>query len=170
MNPKQQALNNKQRERRQRGHDFQEEILESLRFVPNVWTIHIKDGPGGSRPADRIILTEKINILAELKRTEGQRFYLSFLRTNQLQGLVDFDQVIERNLGLVFVSFHNPKKTLDETYVFRLTTALQYMQRKDRLYIDLKELQEGAISTLYLPRQNDIYDLQEVNNLHCKSL
>src|SRR5690625_1274543 len=118
VNPKQQAINNRQRERRQRGHDFQEEIRQSLRFVPNVWTINIADGRGGSRPADRLIITEEVNILAELKRTAGQRFNLSFLRPNQIQGLVDFDNVTKRNLGLVLVSFHNPRRDLDETYAF----------------------------------------------------
>lgn len=170
MNPKQQTINNKQRERRQRGHDFQEEVLQSLRHVPNIWTINIKDGRGGSRPGDRIILTEKANILAELKRTAGQKFQLSFLRPNQIQGLVDFDQVIERNLGLVFVSFHNPKQSLDETYVFRLTTALRFMKQRDQLHVDIDDFRNKVIASIYLPRVNEIYDMQGVNSLHCKSL
>lgn len=170
MNPKQQSINDRQRERRQRGHDFQDEILQSLRDVPNVWTINIKDGQGGSRPADRIILTEKVRILAELKRTAGRKFFLNFLRPNQIQGLVDFDQVLEHNLGLVLVSFHNPSKQLDETYAFRLIKALEYMKRKDKLHITLKELQNNVIPVMQFPRLNDIYDLQEVNELNCESL
>lgn len=170
MNPKQRAINSKQRERRQRGHDFQNEVLQSLRYVPNLWTINIQDGRGGSRPADRIILTEKVNILAELKRTSGSRFYLNFLRPNQIQGLIDFDTVIEKSLGLVFISFHEPKKQLDEMYIFRLTTALKYMKKKDKLHIDLKELQDEVIPSLHIKRVNDLYDLNGVNTLHCKSL
>jgi hypothetical protein len=168
LNPKQQALNNKQQERRQRGHDFQEEILKSLREVPNVWTINIKDGRGGSRPGDRLIITEKVNILAEMKRTAGKQFYLNFLRPNQIQGLVDFDQIISRNYGLVFVSFHNPSKQLDEAYAFRLTTALEYMRKRDTLHIPIEDFRNSVIPNNYLPRLNEIYDIQGVTD--CKSL
>src|SRR5690625_4137972 len=143
MNPKQQALNNKQRDRQQRGSNFEEQIRNSLRFVPNLWTISIQDGRGGSRPGDRLIITEQVNILSELKRTAGQRFQLSFLRSNQMYGLVDFDNVTERNYGIVFINFHNSKRNLDEAYAFRLLTALEFMGRKDRQYVTLKEFQKG---------------------------
>ncbi len=168
MNPKQQAINNKQRERQQRGHSFQEEIRKSLRFIPNIWTINITDGKGGSRPADRIILTEHVNILTELKRTAGQRFNLSFLRPNQIQGLVDFDNVAERNLGLVFISFHNPNRKIDEAYAFRLITALQYMKNRDIRYISIHDLRNKKVPVVEFPRINDYYDLKGVIN--CKSL
>lgn len=168
MHPRQQAINNKQRERRERGLSFEEEIRQSLRFIPNVWTINISDGKGGSRPADRLIITEHVNILAELKRTAGQRFNLSFLRPNQMQGLLDFDNVTERNLGIVFISFQNPKRKLDEAYVFRLTAALQYMKNKDVRYISIQDLRNEKIPVIRLPRINNYYDLKGVIN--CKSL
>lgn len=168
MQPKQQALNNKQRERRQRGHDFQEEIRQSLRFVPNIWTINITDGKGGSRPADRIIITEHVNILAELKRTAGKKFNLSFLRPNQIQGLIDFDNVTERNLGLVFVSFHNPRQNLDETYAFRLITALEYMKSRDIRYLSIQDLRNAKVPVVKIPRINEHYDLRVV--IDCTSL
>lgn len=144
MNPKDIALRNKQRERRQRGNDFQDEMRKSWRLVPNSWRMRIADGGGSTRPADEIILTPDVNILAEHKRTEGRKFELSMLRAPQLQGLVDFDSVIDRNYGLVFVSFHNPAQGLDECYAIRLITALQYMKNKERQYIGLDELYTDA--------------------------
>jgi|SRR5699024_1832949 len=168
MGPKQLSVSHKQRERRQRGHDFQEEIRQSLRYVPNTWTINITDGKGGSRPADRLIVTEHLNILTELKRTAGMRFNLEFLRPNQIQGLIDFDKVTERNLGLVFVSFHNPKRDLDEAYAFRLVTALQYMKNRDIRYLSIDDLRDKKVPVIELPRINELYDLKGVIN--CKSL
>lgn len=168
MNPKQLSISNKQRERRLRGTNFEEEIRQSLRYVPNIWTINITDGKGGSRPADRLIVTEHVNILAELKRTAGNKFNLSFLRPNQIQGLIDFDNVTERNLGLVFVSFHNPKQRLDETYAFRLTTALQYMKNKDVRYLSIHDLRNAKVPVVQIPRVNELYELKGVIN--CKSL
>lgn len=169
MNPKQLALSNKQRERQQRGSDFEEEIRNSLRFVPDLWTINIKDGLGGSRPGDRIIITTQVNILSECKRTASQKFELSYLRMNQLAGLVDFDSVVKHNYGLVFISFHNPKKKRDEAYAFRLTTALRFMQKTDRQYITLDELRTGVVPSIYLKRINEKrLDLKGV--VDCKSL
>lgn len=158
-------MNAKQKERRQRGEDFQLEIMKSWRLVPNVWTMVIKDGGGGARPADRIILTEPINILAELKRTKSRRFELSYLRPNQIQGLIDFDKVIERNVGLVFVSFHDPDEGLDKAYAFRLAEALLYMREKGTLYITLDELESNRIVCAELPRnesETNTYDLKGV--------
>lgn len=165
MDPKQQALRNKQRERQQRGDDFQNEIRRSWSFVPNIWRMRIKDGGGGSRPGDEIILTSKFNILAEMKRTKGTHFNLGMLEPDQLRGLVDFDQVIERNYGLVFISFHNPKKELDEAYAFRILTALKYMKKKDQLHIHLDDFRENKITAVELPRKygkEPYYDLQGV--------
>ncbi len=169
MDPKQQAISNKQRERQQRGSNFEEQIRNSLRFVPDLWTINIQDGRGGSRPGDRLILTEHVNILAEIKRTASQRFQLSYLRMNQVYGLVDFDNVSERNYGLVFINFNNPLRELDEAYVFRLTTALKFMRKKDRQFIKLEELKKGTVPAIHLPKVNDKrYDLEGV--VDCKSL
>lgn len=169
MNPKQQALSIKQRERQQRGSNFEEQIRNSLRFVPDLWTINIQDGRGGSRPGDRIIITEHVNILSELKRTASQRFELSYLRMNQLHGLVDFDNVTKRNYGLVFINFHNPSRKLDEAYAFRLTSALKHMQKKDRQYVTLEEFKKGTVPAIHLKKINDKrYDLKGV--VRCDSL
>lgn len=172
MDPKQQQIRRKQRERQQRGGDFQEEYRRSWNQVANVWHLRIKDGGGGTRPADHLTLCENVNILAELKRTAGQKFQLSFLEPNQLKGLIDFDQVIEKNYGLVLCSFHNESKNLDECYAIRLIEAVRYMHKKGRQYIHLDELRkwtaEGArnriaIKVPRLEKSEPTYDLKEVS-------
>lgn len=163
-------MRNKQRERRERGNEFQEEIRYSWRYVPNTWRMRISDGVGGTRPADELVLTTDANILAEHKRTEGSRFELSFLRPNQIRGLIDFDEVIPKNRGLVFVSFHNPAVERDEAYVIRLVTILRYLSDKPRRYIELDELRSGFmingnLLALKIHRRLDdpkLYDLREV--------
>jgi len=165
MEPKQVAQRNKQRERQQRGADFQEEIRRSWRLLPNVWRLRLKDGGGGTNPGDELVLTEDINILAEHKRTEGRKFELGFLRTDQLNGLIDFDRVISRNYGLVFVSFHNPKDGLDEAYAFRLITAVKFLQKRGVLYIPIESFRTKAIPCIDLPRiqaAQPYYDLMGV--------
>lgn len=145
MDPKQQALRNKQKEKHDRGQDFQLEIKNSWRHVPNIWTMPIPDGRGGSRAADRITIGEKVNLLTELKRTSKKSFQLDFLRPNQIRGLIDFDQVVKRNYGLVLVSFHDLPKGIDEAYAIRLVSALRYMKQKDTRSIPLEDLRKGII-------------------------
>lgn len=167
MNPKDISQRNKQRERRQRGHDFQQEVRNSWRLIPNTWQIVIKDGGGGSRPADNLVLAQEINILQELKRTTSRKFELSFLEPNQIRGLIDFDQVILNNYGMVLVSFHNPEKGLDDAYAIRLISALRYMNDKGRQFISLDELPTatagGRKVAMHMPRQaGNTYDMQGV--------
>ena len=61
----------------------------------------------GTRPADELVLLEHVNLLCEEKRTDGDRFMLSMLRTDQLKGLINFEKALDRNIGLVLVSFLN---------------------------------------------------------------
>lgn len=96
------------------------------------------------------MLLDGVNILCEEKRTDGDRFTLSMLRVDQLKGLLKFEQALDRNRGYVFVSFLND--AVDVAYCFRLVTALKYMKARNRQYITLAELQDGAIDTVYLPR------------------
>jgi hypothetical protein len=168
MNANQRDL---QRERQQRGEDFQSEIRSSWAHIPNCWRMRIKDGGGGTRPADEIVLLEDVNILAELKRTESDRFELSFLRPDQVKGLLLFDRCLARNYGLVFISFNNQAKGIDEAYAFRLARAIQYMQSKERQYVTLEELTQGAIPSANLPRiaADNSYDLKGLVTC-CKSL
>lgn len=165
MDQKQLALNNKQKERRDRGHDFQQEIKNSWRHVPNVWTMAIADGRGGSRAADRITIAPKVNLLTELKRTSKKEFQLGFLRPNQVRGLVDFDDIIEHNYGVVLVSFHDIPKGVDEVYAIRLSAALKYMLKKGRTSIKLVDLKKEGMEhiALRLPKlntQETAYDLK----------
>lgn len=127
--------------------------------------MRVADGKGGSRPADEIILLEDLSVLAEHKRTQGDTFKFSMLRPNQVKGLIDFDQVVTRNYGLVFVSFLDERKGLDATYVFRLITALKHMDATGSLSISLKALQRGDIPCINLPlidTEERTYDLKGV--------
>ncbi|MCO5387830.1 MAG: hypothetical protein NHB14_20905 [Desulfosporosinus sp.] len=131
----------------------------------------IESGKGGgqssgTRPADAITLLKDVNVLAELKRTAGESFKLGMLRSSQLKGLTDFDEVIPRNYGLVFVSFLNEEKGIDEAYSFRLIDGLKFMKRQGRLHIKLTEFRNFEISRLTLPRipgEERLYDLSGVN-------
>lgn len=104
----------------------------------------------GTRPADELILLEHVNLLCEEKRTDGDRFTLSMLRTDQLKGLLKFEQALDKNRGLVLVSFLN--EAVDATYAFRLLDALLFMRQKGRQYITLAELQQGEIEAIELPQ------------------
>lgn len=143
--------NQKQAERRQRGENFQTEIRRSWRLIPNCWRLRITDGVNrtGTRPADDLILLEYINILCEEKRTASDRFELSYLRPDQVKGLYEFEATLERNRGLVFVSFLS--ETLDTAYAFRLWEAITYMHEQGRRYITLEELQQAKITCVHLP-------------------
>lgn len=143
--------NEKQAERRQRGEDFQEECRRSWRQIPNLWRLRITDGGSlGTRPADELVLLEHVNLLCEEKRTDGDRFMLSMLRADQLTGLINFEKALDRNIGLVLVSFLN--EAVDVAYAFRLVHAMAYMNQKGRRYITLEELQQGKIEAINLPR------------------
>lgn len=141
----------KQAERRERGEAFQLEIKRSWKLLPNLWRLRLTDAVGriGTRPADEVVLTDRVNYLVEEKRTNGNQFTLSMLRPDQLKGLLEFEQALERNRGYVFVSFLN--ETTDEAYAFRLVDALVFMKQKNRRYINLEELHSGAIEVIALP-------------------
>ena len=169
------AQRNLQRERQQRGTDFQAEIRLSWRQVPNCWRMTIESGKGqgqssGTRPADAITILNDVNVLTELKRTNGEAFELGFLRPNQLEGLIDFDAVIPRNFGLVFISFLNEERGIDAAFSIRLIDAIKFMKRAGRQHIKLDELSRGAVACLQLPTAwiggHRLYDLQEVNDYY----
>lgn len=160
-------MDHKQKERQQRGQDFQEELRRSWRLVPNCWRMRIADGRGGTRPADEIVLLSDINVLAELKRTKGDRFNLGMLEVNQIRGLLDFDSVIDRNRGLVFVSFLDEARGVDLAVAFRLIPAAKYMKQKNKKYISIEEFKNKSIPCLWLERikleDGPGYDLKGVN-------
>lgn len=158
-------MNHKQKERQQRGEDWQDAVRRSWRLVPNTWRLRIPDGGGGTRPADELVLTEEINILAEHKCTNSDRFQLAYLTPGELKGLMDFDLVISRNLGLVFIHFLNEEKGIDEAYAFRITAAIMFMYDRKREYITLEEFRSGVPLCIPLPRleaPEPTYDLKGV--------
>lgn len=140
--------------------------------MPNLWRKRLKDGVGSSEPGDELILATDINILSEAKRTAGDRFKLAFIRAPQLKGLRDFDEVIPRNYGLVFVSFQTLDMSIDDAYAFRFLTGIRFMRSKGREYITLNEFRTGAVYSARLPRiyidKEPAYDLTEV--LECYKL
>lgn len=151
--------------RRQRGEDFESECRLGWRQIPNLWRLRITDGGIlGTRPADELILTEWANLLCEEKRTDGDRFTLSMLRTDQLKGLLKFERALDRNKGIVLVSFLN--EAVDTAYAFRLYDALLFMKEKRRQYITLEEFTAGEFKAVYLPRitvdGKPAYDLKGV--------
>lgn len=111
--------------------------------------MRIDDGSGATRPADELVLTPTFNLLIEMKRTEDACFKLAFLRTGQIKGLLEFEHVLPQNIGLVFVSFFN--ESIDETYAFRLFTALRYMRENQRKNIPIEAFRRGGIAAFNLP-------------------
>lgn len=160
----------KQQERRQRGEDFQQELRRSWHYINNCWRMRITDKNSGTRPADDVILLQYINILAEAKRTSGDAFTLSMVRTNQQKGLWDFDSVIPRNKGLIFISFLNTE--VDEAYAFRFIDALRYMRNNGTQSIPLEDIRAGQqLKRVYLPLKHDkngdrYYDLKGVEQCY----
>ncbi|HWT74562.1 MAG TPA: hypothetical protein VN258_07560 [Mobilitalea sp.] len=136
-------MDSRQKERQQRGDDFQDEIRRSWTKIRS-WRMRIADGKGGTRPADEIIILEAANILAEMKRTKGDKFEFTFLRPNQIKGLVEFDKLFDQNYGLVFVSFLNEDSGLDEAYAFRLVDGIKFMEKMGRLHIKIGEFRAAA--------------------------
>lgn len=158
----------KQQERRQRGDDFQDELRRSWHKLP-CWRMRIADRSGGTRPADEIILLDSINILAEAKRTAGDEFRLSMVRVNQQKGLYNFDTVLRRNRGLIFISFLNDDT--DEAYAFGFIDALRYMRNTGVQYIPLDDFRNRVIKCVELPVMQDengdrYYDLQGVEKCY----
>lgn len=172
------SVNQKQKERHDRGEEFQNEIRRSWRLLPHVWRMRIKDGGGSTRPADEIVTTVNGNFLVEAKRTAGDKFELSFIRPNQFRGLLNFE-VVPHNFGLVFVSFQN--KNTDEAYAFRLSSLIRYMKEYHFQYIGLPIFRNFiTIPCISLPRtyyhdpknarlSGPAYDLTEVVRC-CRSL
>ncbi len=137
----------KQKERYQRGEDFQNEIRRGWRLVPNSWRRRVVDGQGsGTQPADEIILLPEGNILAEHKRRKGDKFSLNDLEPNQQKGLLDFDAVLPKNYGLVFISFLDEARGIDETYVVRFLSLARYLRSKGRISITRNQLMVNILS------------------------
>lgn len=159
----------KQKERYQRGEDFQNEIRRGWRLVPNSWRRRVVDGQGsGTQPADEIILLPEGNVLAEHKRRKGDRFSLNELEPNQQKGLLDFDAVLPQNYGLVFISFLDEEKGVDEAYVVRFVSLARYLRSEGRSSITRNQLMINVVSdkVVHIPvRTVDcvrIYDLRRL--------
>jgi hypothetical protein len=160
----QQDVRQEQKRRQQHGQDFQEEVRRSWRLIPNSWRI-FKPGSRSTRPADELVLLQKCSLLVEEKRTQGDRFQLSFLRPNQLTGLINFERAIpDRNRGLVLVSFLNEKEGRDIAYGIQLTAAVKLMAHLKRKYLTLDEIQRAGFPEMKRVQTDSgpEWDLKEV--------
>jgi hypothetical protein len=152
-----------QKRRQQRGDDFEAEVRRSWRLIPNSWRIKIP-GSRSTRPADELILLSKCSLLVDEKRTQSDRFQLSYLRPNQITGLTLFERPIpERNRGLVLVSFLSEAEGRDLAYGIRLTDAIKAMQKQGRRYLTLDEVRRyfPPMARLQL-EDGPAWDLKEV--------
>jgi len=155
-----------QRNRAERGDEFEAELKRGWGLIKNCWFMKIPDGKGATRPADQIILLLEANVLAEHKRTAGDRFQLSFLRPDQISGLASFERVLNRNFSLVFISFLNLGQQIDEAYAFRFNIGLGHMKERGRRYISIEEFRQNRLPCIRLTRipgpDGDAWGLQEV--------
>lgn len=160
-----------QKERQQRGEDFQAEMRRSWRKVPNVWRLRLKDGKGSSQPADELVLLHTARILGEHKRTESDRFEMNYLRPNQVKGLADFVKTSPYNVAMVFVSFLNEKEGVDLAFAVEFKNAVKFMQKHKRKYILMTEFQtDTELAAIELPRlpglTDRLYDLGGLNECY----
>jgi len=158
-----------QYEKRARGEAFQNEIKASWRLIPDCWRMRISDDCG-SRPADEIVLLSEDRLLNELKRKADGMLCISDLRTNQLGGLIDFMHAGGNNFGMVLVSFVDD--TYDTAYAIAISTFLNLCERKNRMYLSIKEISDAVYEGLAveIPRLAscqekekflvDVYDLR----------
>lgn len=131
-----------------KGEEFQEEMRRSWSLLPN-WRHRLRDGRGLENPGDEVILLNSCNILAEHKRTNGDQFKLSMLEESQKTGLLQFDNALDHNIGMVFVDFEE----FGECYAFRFLKALQWMDKHGRKSVPLQVFRDkGFPMIFYLPR------------------
>lgn len=113
-----------QRERWERGTDFQEEFRGSLKRVPKCWFKRL-EGPG-PQPFDTLALLEKFSLGLEFKRLKEGNLDFDDLRPNQVKGLVNFNNCLKRNVGAVAVHFYNTETALDECYLVSIMQLLKF--------------------------------------------
>lgn len=153
-----------QGKRRDRGEQFQQEIRLSWSLVPQSWRLRIADGRGSSRPADELVLLDGCNLLLELKRTTYAGFKLSFMRTNQIKGLLDFERAVPNNRGLVLVSIINDDH--DTTLAFRLSQVMKWMQERGQEHVKLEDFYTGQIPFIHLFLHEDYSHLPEGERIY----
>lgn len=162
-------MDTRQKNRYQRGEDFQDEIRRGWRLVPNSWRRRVVDGQGsGTQPADELILIPEGNLLAEHKRTVNDLFSVNKLEPNQQKGLLDFDAVLPQNYGLVFVSFLDEARGVDEAYAIRFLTLARYVRARGRVSITRQDISSQALPVYRIPirdtAEERTYDLRGLGN------
>lgn len=114
-----------QRERWERGTDFQEEFRKSLRRVPKCWFIRLSDG-AGPQPFDTLVLLEKFNLGLEFKRTKAVYMDFDDLRPNQVKGLMNFNAAQKHHVGAVVVHFYDEVESLDKCFLVSIKQLLKF--------------------------------------------
>lgn len=114
-----------QRNRWERGVDFQEEFRESLRRVPKCWFKRLPDG-AGPQPFDTLVLLEDFNLGLEFKRLKDGNLDFDDIRPNQVKGLVNFNNCLKRNVGAIAVHFYDPERVLDDCFLVSIMQLLRF--------------------------------------------
>lgn len=135
-----------QKEKLQRGIEFQEEMRKSWLTLSNLWRLRIDDS-SGSRPGDSLILTnyqyKPLNILIEYKRKMEPVLRLSDLRESQIKGLADFDKVAPWHHSLIIVNFLDEEKSINDTYAVTYYSFIKYLNVKKKLQVSAEEIKSN---------------------------
>lgn len=139
-----------QRERWERGTDFQEEFRSSLHRVPKCWFKRLVDG-SGPQPFDTLALLDKVSLGLEFKRKKSGTLDFSDLRPNQVTGLLNFNNCLTRNVGAVAVHFLDEDAGLDECYLVSIQQLLDFYLARGTRRAALQDFKDGVLGLL-LPR------------------
>jgi len=143
------------------GKLFELDIARSWKKVPNSWRLRLRDGGSVERPADELVLLPEVSLLNELKRTSRPKFSITMLRTNQINGLLNFEKAADRNYGLVFFNYLNDEKREDRLFVFRYVHLLLYIKESGHTTntFDLELFENTDILNIELQRVGNYYNL-----------
>lgn len=142
-----------------KGERFEKEIAESWQQVPKSWRLRIRDGGGGDRPGDEIVVLDKFRLLCELKCTNKKTFSMSLIRPGQIQGLMAFSKCNRLNLGLVFIKFEYTQ----ELFIVHIFDLMKWISMNETLSISRNEFDENILKNIKMERCKDIWNFRNIN-------
>lgn len=138
------------------GGLFEQRMLESWYRVPGTWRLKIGDGVGSERPADEIILLNKVRLLAENKRTDKLVFAIgNNLKPHQWRAGVEFSCLNPNNISAVFLNFYNDK--VDRTFAIEMISLMQYMVKYKTKSIGINDM--NLVKSIEIFILNGVYCL-----------